>query len=155
MRIAIFDTLKVSVLLFLITSLLVSQALACLGDPATYIRSNHQIVSSTTHIMNGRGYKIVQVERDDGAIVKEYVNSAGVAFCVTWQSRNVPNLEPLLGAYFSEFQRAIRARGHQPGPLLLKTKNLVVESAGHLRAFHGRAYVPRLMPEQLTAAVLQ
>ena len=101
MRIAKFDTVKVSVLLFLITSLFVSRALACLGVPATCIRSSHQVVSSTTHIVNGGGYKIVQIERDDGAIVKEYVNGAGVVFCVTWQSRNVPNLGPLLGAYFS------------------------------------------------------
>jgi hypothetical protein len=64
-------------------------------------------------------------------------------------------LRPLLGPYFLEFQLAVQARGHRPGPLTLTTKNLFVESAGHLRAFYGRAYMPRLLPRQLKAEVLQ
>jgi len=154
-RIAIFDIVKVTVPLFLISSFLVSRALASLGDSATQIRCDHQVIGNTLHSVDLGCYKIVQIDRDDGAIVKEYVNGAGLVFGVTWQSCNVPNLKPLLGSYFSEFQRAVQARGHRPGPLMLKTKNLVVESAGHLRAFHGRAYVPRLLPQYLTAAVLQ
>ncbi len=155
MKIAIFDIVKVAVPLFLISSLLVSQAPASLGDPASRIRCDHQLLGSTPHSVDRGDYKIVQIDRDDGAIVKQYVNGAGLVFGVTWQARNVPNLKPLLGAYFPEFQRAVQARGHRGGPLMLKTKNLIVESAGHLRAFRGRAYIPRLLPRQLTAAVLQ
>ncbi len=149
------DIVKPAAALFLISSVLPTHALASLGDSVTSIRVDQPPSRSKLHSTDRGTYKIVQTDRDDGTIIKEYFNGAGVVFGVTWQARNVPNLEHLLGAYFSEFQRAIQARGHRAGPLMIRTKNLVVESGGHMRAFRGRAYVPSLLPQHLTAAVLQ
>jgi hypothetical protein len=141
--------------LILALSLLTSQALACLGDSPDSVLRDHphwkDRLRSSSHV----GYRVVRIDDNEGTVLNQYVNSAGLVFGVTWQAQRVPNLKTLLGAYFPEFQRAVQARGHQVGPMMLRTENLVVESAGHMRAFRGRAYVPRLVPHHLSAEVMR
>lgn len=149
------SSVKATALVFLVTSLLTVHGLASLGGSVSDIKCGQRSVGSTKQITDRGEYKIVQIDLDNGTTIKQYVNRAGLVFGITWQARTVPNLKPLLGAYFLEFQLAVQARGHRPGALTLSTKNLFVESAGHLRAFHGRACLLRLLPQQLTAAVLQ
>jgi hypothetical protein len=146
---------KPSLFVLLFMLLLTSNAPASLGASVICDRSKQRVCPNTRETKSHSCYTIVQTYRKDDTFVNEYVNDAGLVFGVTWQAERVPNMKTLLGRYFPEFQIAIQTRGHHPGPLNLKTKNLIIESAGHMRAFHGRAYLPDLLPKYVTSADLQ
>ena len=134
---------------------LASNALASLGDSVADSRGDDRLCGDTKHASTFTGYKVIEFDRKDGSVIREYVNGAGQIFGVSWQTGRVPDMKTLLGGYFPEFQRAVQARGHRPGPMVLKTKNLVVESAGHMRAYFGRAYLTKLLPNSLTPTVVK
>ena len=84
-----------------------------------------------------------------GVAVKEYVSPAGRVFAITWQGPFHPDLRQLLGAYFDPYTQAVQDqrahhRGH--GPLLIQQPGLVVQVAGHMRSFLGKAHVPQMLP---------
>jgi hypothetical protein len=99
-------------------------------------------------------------EITSGALtVHEYVTRSGQVFAVTWQGPTPPNLQQLLGTYFSRLQAAAVAQ-HQINPgihrqLQIDAADLVVESVGRMRDFRGVAYLPALMPSGVTPADLQ
>ena len=69
----------------------------------------------------------------------------------------MPNLQQLMGSSMTELQAAMqsRTRRHTGGPLIVRTDKLVFVSGGHLRSFHGYAYVPGLVPGNVSAGVVQ
>jgi len=84
-----------------------------------------------------------------GTVVREYVSRGGVVFGVTWTGPFRPDLSQLMGTYFEPFETAARAARSpltRRGPLDVRMPELVVQMSGHARAFHGRAYVPVLVP---------
>ncbi len=99
-------------------------------------------------------------EIDSGALtVREYVTLQGQVFAVTWQGPEMPNLRQLLGDYFGRFQTAaVAAHRASPGihrQLSIVQSDLVVQSAGRLRDFHGVAYLPALVPQGVSVGALQ
>ncbi len=48
-----------------------------------------------------------------------------------------------------------KTRRHSGGPLIVRTDKLVFVSGGHMRSFHGYAYVPSLVPKNITTEVVQ
>ena len=96
-----------------------------------------------------------QIAAPDGSVVNQFVSPSGIVFGVSWQGATIPDLSQLLGEYFPEFQQAARSLGRKRGGIGVKTDRVVVESGGHMRAFRGRAYVPALVPESLSPAVIQ
>jgi len=92
-------------------------------------------------------------------VVNEYTTRAGQVFAITWHGPVPPDLQQLLGTYFPRFQSAAAA-AHQNNPGLhrvftLAQPDLVIRSAGHLRAFGGIAYLPALVPSDLAIDQLQ
>jgi hypothetical protein len=128
---------------------------AVLGQPVTSVSSDQQHMRGEIRSASYTGYSVQQITAPDGDIVKEYVN-AGTVFAVTWRSRTMPNLQQLLGSYFTQFQQASQAgsRRRRAG-LILRTNQLVVESGGHMRAFRGRAYIPSLIPSNVPLTAIQ
>ena len=105
--------------------------------------------------MPRQGYALHQISAPDGTVVREYTSPQGTVFGVSWKGPVMPNLKQLLGSYFTTFQQASQAPHPRRGPLVVRTDQVVVESGGHMRAFRGRAYVPSLVPNNLTQAVVQ
>ena len=120
---------------------------AVLGQPVASVRSDQQLMRGQIRSTAGQGYSIQQITAPDRGVVKEYVAPTGIVFAVSWQTRTMPKLARLLGSYFTQFQQASQSgtRRRRRG-IILRTDQLVVESGGHMRAFHGRAYVPALLP---------
>ncbi len=139
----------------LIFLLLASNAVASLGGSVAEGRGGAPVCGDAKHVSNFADYQLIEFDGKDGSIVREYVRHDNRVFGVSWQTGRVPDIKGLLGSYFPEFQRAVQVRGHRPGPMVLRTKNLVVESAGHMRAYFGRAYLPSLLPNSLTPAVVK
>jgi len=130
-------------------------AWAVLGEYEASVNSDQQSLRGELRTIPREGYSIQQITSRDGTVVKEYVSPQGLVFGISWRGPAMPNLQELLGAYFAQWQQAQRSQAHRRGPLVLRTDKLVVESGGHLRAFHGRAYVPNLMPNNIRAEVVQ
>jgi hypothetical protein len=89
-------------------------------------------------------------------VVREYVAPGGAVFGVAWTGPSLPNLRQLLGAdqfktYTTSPHRQRGGRGH----LIVQEGNLVVESNGRARAFHGRAYLTNALPAGVTTDDVQ
>jgi hypothetical protein len=94
---------------------------------------------------------------DNGVHVREFMTPDGVVFAVAWDGPVPPDLRPLLGTSFAAYARTLAAL-KQPGlqrSLRIASSDLVVETAGHLRAYRGRAYLPALIPDGTPAADLR
>lgn len=130
-------------------------AWAVLGEQEASIKSDQKHLRGQVRAIVREGYSIQQISAADRTIVKEYVSPEGMVFGISWQGPTMPDLQQLLGSYFTQFQQASQSRLRRRGPLVLRTDQLVVESGGHLRAFHGRAYVPNLLPKNLSEEVVR
>jgi hypothetical protein len=103
------------------------------------------------------GYKVHQITAKDGGVVKEFVSPTGMVFEIAWQSGHIPNLEQLLGPNMAELQTKLStaAPRHTRGPMVVHTDHMVFVSAGHMRYFHGYAYVPSLVPANVAPEAIQ
>jgi hypothetical protein len=93
-------------------------------------------------------YDLVEIKNDSGMVVREFANRAGTIFALSWSGPAVPDLHQLLGVHFDRYARVL-AQLQRPGlhrSVRVETADLVVESGGHLRAYHGRAFLPGKVP---------
>jgi hypothetical protein len=144
----------------IVTTLLASllgaaPAWAVLGQPRSSVESDHAYFRGNLVQVPRQGYELHQISAPDGTVVREYVSPEGTVFGVSWQGPVMPNLSQLLGSYIADFQQASQSPHARRGPLVVRNERVVIESGGHMRAFHGRAYVPSLVPNNLTQAVVQ
>jgi len=130
-------------------------AWAVLGEPLSSVQSDHTYFRGMLVRVPRQGYELHQINAPDGAVIREYVSPEGTVFGVSWQGPVMPNLSQLLGSYLADFQQASQSPRARRGPLVVRNDRVVIESGGHMRAFHGRAYVPNLLPHNLTQAVVQ
>ena len=92
-----------------------------------------------------------------GTVVREYVSPDGKVFGVAWRGPFLPNFQQLLGDSYGTFaQAAQEARSAQPrrsrnAPLTVEQPDLVMHSAGHMRAYVGHAYIPGMIPQGVDA----
>lgn len=94
-------------------------------------------------------YTVHAVQYENGTLVQEYANAAGVVFAVSWRGPVLPNLSELLGAYFNSFKHDVeqaRLSGKRGAPVNIERSDLVVRSMGRMRNFFGHAYAPALVP---------
>lgn len=128
---------------------------AVLGQYENSVTTDQQLMHAQLHQTSGQGYSIKHLRSADGRTVREYVSAKGLVFAVAWQGPTMPDLQQLLGSYFGQVQQAARSRRQRGGPLVIRTKNLVLVSGGHMRSFHGTAYSPDLLPAGVSAEVVR
>jgi len=128
---------------------------AVLGEYENSIATDQQQLHAQLYETAGVGYSIKELRSTDGGTVREYVSATGLVFGIAWQGPTMPDLRQLLGSYFGQLQQAAQSRRKRGGPLIIQSSGFVFESAGHMRSFHGRAYVPGLVPYGAPAAVVQ
>jgi len=142
---------------FLVLILGTAPAWAILGESESSVSLDQQMLHGTHREEARQGYKMHQITYADGAVVREFVSPSGTVFGVAWQASHLPNLDQLLGPHMAELQVALQARTHRPGraPLIVRTDGLVFVSGGHMRSFHGYAYVPSLVPANVSPEAVQ
>ena len=94
-------------------------------------------------------YQSQETQLPNGTVVREFATLQGLVFAVAWQGPTLPNLQELLGQYYSNFSKTVeqaRAQGQRGSAVNLRTDELVLRSAGRMRAFEGFAYLPGLIP---------
>jgi hypothetical protein len=126
-------------------------AWAALGEYENSVTLDQQRVHGTARAIVRSGYHIQEITAPNRTTIKEYVSPQGRVFGISWDSPVMPDLEQLLGTYYPQFHEMIQSERRHHGPLVVRTDEFVVVSGGHMRAFHGRAIAPKLIPAGVTA----
>lgn len=121
---------------------------AGLGEFADSINADLPSSSAVRNRAETRDHYTIEKLQSKSAAIREFVNSDGIVFGVTWKGSTPPNLNKLLGSYFKEYQRTMSQISQKPGrgSRKIKSSELVVEHWGHMRSYQGRAYVTSLIP---------
>ncbi len=128
-------------------------AFAALGASLDSVQNDQVRLQARIRITVAGSYTIHEMTAPTGTVVREYVSPTGRVFGVTWQGPFIPEMQQLLGAYFEQYSRAAkRQQERYVGriPLDIHEPGLVVQTAGHMRAYAGRAYDPGLLPAGVT-----
>jgi len=130
---------------------------AVLGQYASSIDVDQQILRGERRELVRQGYTVHELTSPNGLVVREFVSPAGLVFGVTWQAPQMPDLQQVVGDdNMTELQQALssRPRRHSGAPLIVRTAKLVFVSGGHMQSFRGYAYVPSLVPANLRVEVM-
>jgi hypothetical protein len=142
--------------LALLVMMLAGAARAELGGSVATVQADQARMKAAVRPgTSGPGYSVHVMQTPSGITVREYADTSGNVFAVTWQGPFMPDLKQLLGPYFSNYVGAARKRHGGLHHLTVADKNLVVHSQGHMRAFSGIAYLPAKLPTGVKPADLQ
>ncbi len=147
--------MKIFLGVFLVMLLGSSPSWAVLGEYENSVATDQQHMHAQLRGITHAAYSVQQLTSPDGKTIKEYVAPSGKVFGVSWQGSAMPDLQQLLGSYFQQLQQASRSRKKHGGPFVVRTKDFVLVSGGHMRWYHGAAYVPSLLPANVTAEVVR
>jgi hypothetical protein len=140
----------------LILTLGVAPAWAVLGEAESSVNLDQRLLRGQIRDEVHPAYRLHEITDAQGTVVREYVSPAGKVFGISWQGRYVPNLQQLLGSYFTHLQQYAQTQtGRHGGPLMIQKDNFVFSSGGHMRWSYGRAYVPSLLPTDVPPEVVQ
>jgi len=140
----------------LILALGAAPAWAVLGEYESSVSLDQAYLRGEDRVVSAQGYRLHQITAPNGAVVTEYVSPEGKVFGVSWRAPFIPNLEQLLGSYLAPVQQAAQAQTRRRGgPFIVRASDLVFVSGGHMRAFHGSAYVPSLLPKNVSAEAVR
>lgn len=120
-------------------------ASAVLGGNANSIASDQAHLQASTRITPGQRYSIHEMRTPAGTTIREFASPDGTVFAVSWQGF-APDLQQLLGDYFSQYVREAGASGQRGRGVHVETDDLVVETGGHMRFVVGRAYLKSKLP---------
>lgn len=142
-------------ILFSILAAAAFPAWATLGGSVESVVTDQSKFHAKRAVVERQDYTIHEITSDDGTVIREYVTPAGKVFGVSWTGPTIPDLTQLLGAYNTEFQTALHAKRGRRSSAAVHNPDLVVESSGHMRSFHGRAYLNSMLPGGVTEDIVQ
>jgi hypothetical protein len=138
---------------------------ATLGDNASSVLTDQARMKGTLRSVDNRAYVLHEITTSSGGKVREYVSPSGAVFGIAWDGQLPPDLQQLLGPYLQQVKQARQAQVHQAAqgseqkapaarraPVVVQTPGLVLYETGHVRAYHGVAYIPQLMPQGVQAS---
>ena len=126
---------------------LAAPAFAALGSSEASIETDRSGLNATSRIVSERLYSVHELIAPTGVAIREYVSPSGNVFAVSWRGPFMPNLKQILGVFFLKFSEAARAESRTTrSHLVVRQPEFVLESAGHMRSYYGRAYDPALLP---------
>jgi len=129
-------------------------AFAALGGDVSSVHTDQAHMKANLKTTVEKGYTLQEIRTPMGLAVREFVSSDGRVFAVAWRGPSMPPMQQVLGTYFQQYSAAVQAHhaGHVGrAPLNIQLPGLVVQSTGHPRGFFGRAYVPQMLPQGVTA----
>jgi hypothetical protein len=130
-------------------------ARATLGEPDATVERDRQALAMERTPAVSRGGLAVHQLSTGGTTVREFVAADGTVFAVAWSGMARPDLAPLLGAYHAGYRAAAARALPSRGPRRVEAGQVVVETWGHARSLHGRAYLPALVPAGVSLDDLQ
>jgi Protein of unknown function (DUF2844) len=122
------------------------RARAALGEPESSVTADAQQFQGSIKSTQRANYQMHEIQLPSGTVLREFADAAGTVFAVAWNGPAIPNLRQALGRYFDNYAAAAKDNPTRRRHLQIRQSDLVVESAGHMRAFSGRAYLPQSVP---------
>jgi hypothetical protein len=131
-------------------------AWASLGDNVTSVQNDKVHMKGTLRSVAAQRYVKHEIHVPTGQLVREFVSPDGTVFGVAWEGPCQPDLQQVLGSYFEPMKQAVAAQQrHGHGPIFVETSDFVFQQGGHIRSFHGRAYVPAMVPQGVDVTEIQ
>jgi hypothetical protein len=131
-------------------------AYASLGGDMESVDADQADMNASERISAAsENYTVYELQTPTGTIVREYLSLVGSVFAITWQGPSLPNLRQLMGTYFTQYTEAANTQHGGHGHLEVRLPDLVVESSGRARAFFGRAYLPKGLPQGVAVTDIQ
>lgn len=121
-------------------------ARAALGAPETSVERDCATLAMARSAPRSAAGNTVHELRGATQAVREFVGPAGKVYAVAWSGIAPPDLPLLLGAYHAEYRAAASRLATARGPRRVESERIVVETWGHGRSLHGRAWVKSLVP---------
>jgi len=134
-------------------------AQAGLGDTVASVQADRVSMKGQLRTRSEAGYSVQEITAANGVLVREFVSPSGMVFAVKWSGPAMPNLQQTLGTYFAQYRTSVqaqRATGQRAGHhhIEIRAPSLVVHAGGHMRQYFGLAYVPSLVPQNLSISDL-
>ena len=134
-------------------------AKAALGDTVASVQADRVSMKGQLRTRSEPGYSVQEITAANGVLVREFVSPSGVIFAVSWSGSAMPDLKQTLGTYFAQYRTTVlaqRASGQRSGHnhVQIRAPSLVVHAGGHMRQHFGLAYVPSLVPQNLSISDL-
>jgi hypothetical protein len=132
-------------------------ALASLGGTASTVEADRAQMNAKIQVAQHPNYEVHTIQAPGGTVVNEYLVPGGTVFAVAWHGQFPPQMQQILGTYFQQYTAALQAQARHYGhrPLAIHDSRLAVETAGHMRNYFGRAYIPDSLPQGLTVDEIQ
>lgn len=132
-------------------------AWASLGGNVNSVEADRAHMNASVRVMQHDAYAVHRMQAPGGTVVNEYAAPDGTVFAVTWHGQFPPPMQQILGAYFQQYTAVLQSQRKIYGrrPLNIQEPGLVVQTGGHMGAQFGRAFVPGLLPQGITADQLQ
>jgi Protein of unknown function (DUF2844) len=163
--VGMYSEMAARILLSCLVLTLPFPAAAVLGDTAASVLNDQARMKGTLRSVDNRTYVMHEITSSTGTVVREFVSPQGAVFGVAWEGQFSPDLQQLLGPYYQQAQQAQaaaqqatsqEATSQQPrrrrAPIVIETPGLVLYETGHMRSFHGQAYIPQLVPQGVQAS---
>ena len=132
----------------LVAAMIPLSASASLGGDMESVQADQADMNASQRISEAsENYTVYELQTPTGTTVKEYLSLQGTVFAIVWQGPSLPNLRQLMGTYFTQYTEAAKTQHAGHGHLEIQLPDLVVESNGRARAFFGRAYLPKGLPQ--------
>jgi hypothetical protein len=128
---------------------------ATLGESEASVAYDATRVSGSIKMQQRANFRVHEISLPSGTELREFVSSNGQVFAVAWRGPSMPNLKQTLGSYFDKYVSAAQLQVAPRRHVGVRSDELVVESAGHMRAFHGLAYLPQALPAGFDLGELQ
>lgn len=104
----------------------------------------------------GSSYSVKTVT-DEVRTMKEFINSDGVVFAVSWDGYGRPDFAENFGTYYADYQLQLKTRNRAMGRNVVSTgdSQFVITNISRGPVMIGLAYVPSLLPAGVAAEDLK
>jgi hypothetical protein len=130
-------------------------AWAVLGGDVSSVTADQNVLQGQVRKELHTGYELHEITGPSGSIVREFVSPQGKVFGIAWQGHGIPDLRQLLGSYATQLREGQRTRVVPRRSVLIQGDDFVLSSFGYSRFSRGRAYVPSLVPSNVSAEVVR
>jgi hypothetical protein len=127
------------------------------GIESSVQQDQNQIQGSQANFYRHPTYRVHEITHDRMAI-REFVSLDGNVFAVAWKGPAHPDLSSVLGNYFQVYKKAMEeSRGQRRGraPIIAHSNGIRIEVGGHIRAVHGRVWIPSMLPAGFEPSEIQ
>jgi hypothetical protein len=136
----------IAVLPVLLALVAAAPTLASLGGGVDSVESDRLHLKGAVSATAAGTYTVHEITTSYGTTLREFAGADGKVFALSWSGPVYPELQQVLGSYYSQFAQAAATTRSTRRHLDVEQPGLVVQNSGRLRAFSGRAWVPGLLP---------